>query len=66
MTQWTLENGKNISSANLYRKRIREWLKREESLVNQKRESRSNDRGFHRWNKDWAIIIKRHEMKGKQ
>ena len=40
---------KSISSAsrkfNVDRKRIREWLKQEESLVNQKRGSRSNGRG---------------------
>ena len=49
VTQWTLENGKNISSAsrkfNVDRKRIRALLKQEESLVNQKRGSRSNARG---------------------
>ena len=49
VTQWTLENGKNSFSAsrkfNVDRKRIREWLKQEESLVNQKRGSRSNGRG---------------------
>ena len=43
-----MENGKNISSAprkfNVDRKRIRERLKQEESLVNQKRGSRSNGR----------------------
>ena len=48
VTRWTLENGKNISSSlrkfNVDRKRIREWLKQEESLVNQKRVSRSNGR----------------------
>ena len=44
-----MENGKNISPAsikfNVDRKCIREWLKQEESLVNQKRGGRSNGRG---------------------
>ena len=48
-TRVTLENGKNISSAsrkfNMDRKRIRECLKQEESIVNQKRRSRSNGSG---------------------
>ena len=49
VTQWTLENDKNISSASrkftVDRKRIREWLKKEQILVNLKRRSRSNGRG---------------------
>ena len=49
VTQWTLKNGKNISSAsrkfNVDRKRIGQWRKQEESPVNQKRGSRSNGRG---------------------
>ena len=43
-TQWIFQKGKNLSSAsrkfNLDRKRIREWLEQEESLVNLKRGSR--------------------------
>ena len=43
------ENGKNYSSTsrkfNVDRKRIRKWLKQEESLVNEKRGSSSNGRG---------------------
>ena len=39
VTQWTLENDRNISSPsrkyNVDRKRIREWLKQEKSLENQ-------------------------------
>ena len=46
VTQWTFESGKNTSSAsrkfNVDRKCIRELLKQEESIVNQKRGSRSN------------------------
>ena len=53
LTQSTLENGKNIYSAsrkfNVDRKRNREWLKQEESLVNQKCGSRSNGRGCTLW-----------------
>ena len=45
--QCFLEKGKIISSASrkfyVDRKRIREWLKKEESVVKQKRESRSSD-----------------------
>ena len=46
VTQWTFESSKNTSSAsrkfNVDRKCIRELLKQEESIVNQKRGSRSN------------------------
>ena len=42
--KWILENGKNISGAS--RKfNVRSWLKQEESLVNQKSESRSSGSG---------------------
>ena len=45
VTQWTWENGKKFSSAsikfNVDRKHIRNWLKQEKGLVNQKRGSRS-------------------------
>ena len=43
------KNSKNVYSTlrkfNLDRKHIREWLKQEKGLVNQKRGSRSNGRG---------------------
>ena len=49
VTQWTWENGKNFSLAsrefNVDRKHIRNWIKQEKSLVNQKHGSRSNGRG---------------------
>ena len=49
VTQLTLDNGKNVSSASrkfsVDRRRIRVWLKHEENLENQKRERRSNGRG---------------------
>ena len=73
-TRVTLENCKNISSASrkfkMDRKRIREYLKQEEKIVNQK--CRSNQmtevvlRGFHWWYKHCTMIIKRHGIKGKQ
>ena len=67
------KNSKNVYSTlrkfNLDRKHIREWLKQEKGLVNQKRGSRSNGRGcirgFHRWNRHGLMIVKRHGMKGK-
>ena len=73
-TRVTLENGKNISSAsrkfNMDRKRIRECLKQEESIVNQKRRGRSNGSGgtlrFPLMNKHCTMIFKKHGIKRKQ